>query len=72
MAALNDTNIISLGLQDRLLHTWNAFLDNRAKARVYHQTYRELSALSAKDLADIGLNRSMISSVAHEAAYGHS
>ena len=44
--------------------------DNRARAAVYRQTIRELNALTARDLADLGIHRSMISRIAHEAAYG--
>lgn len=40
------------------------------RRRVYDQTLRELAALSDRDLADLGLHRSLIRSVAREAAYG--
>ncbi|TMV07906.1 DUF1127 domain-containing protein [Ruegeria sediminis] len=36
--------------------------------RVYRQTVNELSALSTRDLADLGLHRSMIRRVALQAA----
>ncbi|WP_170478821.1 DUF1127 domain-containing protein [Ruegeria arenilitoris] len=36
--------------------------------RVYRQTVNELSALSNRELADLGLNRSMIRRVAMQAA----
>lgn len=38
--------------------------------RLYRETLSELSALSAHDLADIGLNRSQIRGKAYEIAYG--
>lgn len=41
-----------------------------AKRRVYKQTHAELSALSTRELDDLGINRSMISRLAYEAAYG--
>ena len=41
-----------------------------ARYALYRRTMRELHDLRDADLADIGLNRSMIKSVAHEAAYG--
>lgn len=41
-----------------------------SRSRVYSRTYHELSALSARELADIGVSRSMISRIAYEAAYG--
>jgi uncharacterized protein YjiS (DUF1127 family) len=44
--------------------------DALARRRVYRQTYTELSALSTRELADLGITRSMISRLAYEAAYG--
>ncbi len=38
--------------------------------RTYRRTIRELSDLSDRALADLGLSRSMIKSIAREAAYG--
>jgi uncharacterized protein YjiS (DUF1127 family) len=38
--------------------------------RVYRETLTELQALSARELADLGLNASMLRSIALEAAYG--
>ena len=40
------------------------------RRRVYGQTLAELGALSDRDLADLGLHRSMISADAKDAAYG--
>lgn len=40
-----------------------------ARFRLYRQTVNELSALSGRDLADLGLNRSEIKRVAYQAAY---
>ena len=44
--------------------------DALARRRLFNQTYRELSALSTRELDDLGINRSMITRLAHEAAYG--
>ncbi|MFS4582616.1 DUF1127 domain-containing protein [Phaeobacter sp. C3_T13_0] len=41
-----------------------------ARYRLYRQTIDELSTLSGRELADLGLSRSMLRSVAYEAAYG--
>lgn len=38
--------------------------------RVYRQTVKELSRLSDRELADIGIHRSMISQVAYDGAHG--
>jgi uncharacterized protein YjiS (DUF1127 family) len=44
--------------------------DQRRRNRVYRQTLNELKSLSNRDLADLGIARSMIGAVAMEAAYG--
>lgn len=38
------------------------------KRRIYRETYRELAALSNRDLSDLGLARSEISRIAYQAA----
>lgn len=56
---------------DRL---WAYRTDLRAhldKYKVYHSTLNELSQLSDRDLADLGLDRSSIRTVAKQAAYGN-
>lgn len=40
------------------------------RSRTYARTYNELSALSSRELADLGISRSMITRLAYEAAYG--
>ncbi|WP_306456446.1 DUF1127 domain-containing protein [Maliponia aquimaris] len=45
-----------------------AYQTRRAKSRVFRQTYAELSTLSDRDLADLGLARSEIRRVAWQAA----
>jgi len=37
---------------------------------MYRRTYNELSSLSARELDDLGINRSTIRSIALESAYG--
>lgn len=44
--------------------------DSLERRRVYRRTIVELSALEACDLADLGIDRSMIRRLALEAAYG--
>lgn len=41
-----------------------------ARSRIYARTYAELNALSTRELNDLGISRSMITRLAHEAAYG--
>ena len=45
-----------------------AFNARRARRKVFNQTFRELSALSNRDLADLGLSRGEIRRVAFQAA----
>ena len=44
--------------------------DTIARYRVYTRTQAELNALSARELDDLGISRSMITRLAYEAAYG--
>jgi len=47
----------------------DALLVKFVRYRLYRQTVNELSALTSRDLADLGLNRSEIKRVAYQAAY---
>ena len=42
--------------------------DRLAKRRIYNQTFRELSMLSGRELADLGLHRSQLRAIAWQAA----
>ena len=55
---------------DRIAALRSAIAERLAKYKIYTTTLHELSALSNRDLADLGLSRSMIKSIAAEAAYG--
>lgn len=43
---------------------------NLQRRAIYRQTVAELTALSSRDLGDLGISRSSIRQVAREAAYG--
>lgn len=58
------------GLRAKLSAFFTGMQEARARNAVYRQTIRELNALTSRDLADLGIHRSMISRIAHEAAYG--
>ena len=60
----------SAGLRGRLMGVVKRMQENRARAAVYRQTVRELNELSTRELSDLGISRSMISRLAHEAAWG--
>lgn len=57
------------GLFGRIAGWLASVQDKRAKAALYRRTLRELNALSPRDLADLGIHRSMIRRMAYEAAY---
>lgn len=60
----------ALGFAGRLSAAIQRMQENRARRFVYRQTFRELNALTNRDLADLGINRAMIDTMAHEAAWG--
>lgn len=68
MAYASDNTALGFGVAAR----FNAVLENyksaSAQRKIYRNTLRELSELSNAELADIGLSRSMIRSVARDAA----
>lgn len=47
-----------------------ALINAYRKHSIYRSTYKELSRLTNHELQDLGLHRSMLESVAREAAYG--
>ena len=69
MAFVTTTRRFEAGIFDRIASAANSAASSLNNYRVYRKTVSELNMLGAKDLADIGLNRSMIKSVAYEAAY---
>lgn len=70
MAYANDTLTAGGTLAQRLRQIGAAFADRRSRYALYRQTYRELSQLTDRDLADLGLSRHGIDDVALTAAYG--
>ena len=50
-----------------LLRGWRAA---QAKRRIYRRTLAELDGLTDRELQDLGIARSMVRAVAHEAVYG--
>ena len=70
MAFYSDTRATGITLADRFVALRDRLADAAAKRRVYRTTVSELDALSTRELADLGLSRSMIKGIAYEAAYG--
>ncbi len=70
MAYTNDMRVAGLPLRERFATLRATLADRLAKRAVYRTTQNELSVLSDRDLADLGIARSMIKGIAYEAAYG--
>ncbi|MFT4014822.1 MAG: DUF1127 domain-containing protein [Paracoccus sp. (in: a-proteobacteria)] len=70
MAVMNHTAAYGFGTETRTANFFLGLRNYMARRAVYRQTVRELSDLNARELADLGISRSMIRSVAHEAAWG--
>lgn len=70
MAYLNTSRASGATFFDRLADMAVEIKTDYAKWRMYRRTLTELRALPARELADLGMHRSMIKRVALEAAYG--
>lgn len=72
MAAIAQTHnaAATFGIAGRFMAAIQRLQENRARRVIYRQTVRELNALTNRDLADLGINRTMITRLAHEAAWG--
>lgn len=70
MAMLNAINTEKSFAAGSLAQMTQAIRAKYAQYRVYRETLNELNALSGRELADLGLNRSMLKRIALEAAYG--
>ncbi len=70
MAFITDTRTGGITLTQRIAALRENFVAARAQRKIYTKTVSELDALSNRDLADLGINRSMIKAIAIEAAYG--
>ena len=70
MAYINNTRAADFGLRAHLSAALDSVTERFARYRLYRQTLTELGYLSARELADLGIHRSQIHSIATEAAYG--
>lgn len=64
------SNIQSHRSANRLSGFVGAVSQRYTRYKTYRTTLDELEALSDRDLADLGIARSMIRSIAYQAAYG--
>lgn len=70
MAYVSSNRNHTISLTARLGEVLGNFRDAWRAYGVYRQTFNELSALSDRELADLGVARSELARVAYEAAYG--
>lgn len=63
-------NLPTAGFGHRVAAVFEDLKARYSRYAVYRTTLTELGALTDRDLADLGINRSVIKSVALEAAYG--
>ena len=68
MTVLTQTHAKGASLSDRLQAATEALSDRIASYRLYRQTYKELNALTNRELSDLGLHRSEVRRVALETA----
>ena len=69
MAYVNSSRAAAVGLSDRVSAFVASVKLSLQRRATYQQTLNELNALSDRDLADLGLSRLQIRSIAREAAY---
>lgn len=68
MAIAPNAHGAAAGIADQLTAALHHLKDLVARHKAVRETYRELNALSDRELADLGLNRSMIRQLALETA----
>ncbi len=70
MAYVAGSRNTTISMGARLAEIKTQFSEAFAAWRVYRRTVAELQELSTRELSDLGISRSMIRSIAIEAAYG--
>ncbi|MGP1359032.1 DUF1127 domain-containing protein [Roseicyclus sp.] len=70
MAYVSSKRTTSLSIGGRFAEMGKQAAEAWTAWRLYRRTLDELQALSARELADLGLNRSMLRQAAFEAVYG--
>ncbi|MDA8586472.1 DUF1127 domain-containing protein [Rhodobacteraceae bacterium] len=66
---MNEVTVSPTGQTGRLTEFFRGLARRHGQYRVYRQTLSELQNLSSRELADLGLHRSVLRSVAYQAAY---
>lgn len=69
MTYQTETGFAGISLGQRFAALRADWVEKAAKRKVYRTTFKELNALTDRDLSDLGMSRSMIKRIALEAAY---
>ncbi|RVT85362.1 DUF1127 domain-containing protein [Rhodobacteraceae bacterium CCMM004] len=70
MAYASTTHRTDRGTRSRIANSFSQIGESWARYRLYRRTLSEMQDLSNRELADLGLNRSNLRSIAYHAAYG--
>lgn len=70
MAFITANHTTSVSLFDRATEAFTNLRKANADHRLFVRTMRELNSLSNRELADLGMSRGGLRSVAYEAVYG--
>jgi uncharacterized protein YjiS (DUF1127 family) len=70
MAYATDIRTAGMTIGHRISDLRASLADRYARRMVYRTTLNELATLNDRDLDDLGISRSMIKSIAWDAAYG--
>ena len=70
MAFANTVQTHDVRTGDRFSNVFTNLTARYEAYKVYRKTFAELSDLSDRDLADLGIHRSSLRAIANEAAYG--
>lgn len=68
MALTQDITRFETAFARRIARTLDALRRERARRAAYRSTHDELSALSARELADLGISRCDVAAIARRAA----
>ena len=69
MTTVSDFNVTTHSRRTFFAERFNTLREKMARHATYRATVAELNTLSGRDLADLGIHRSSIRSIAYEAAY---
>jgi len=68
MTVTHEINRFETSFARRIARVLDALRQQRTRRAVYRNTYDELSALSGRELADLGIARSDVAAIARRAA----